>query len=57
MPSRLSEIRTVAIVSETHSRTFASFRERELVRVSGKVITVIDPPKLEQLLRRNLGDL
>lgn len=47
----------IGTVSETLSRTFASFRDSGLVSVSGKVITVLDPPKLDQLLRRNLGDL
>lgn len=47
----------IGTVSETLSRTFASFRDNGLVNVSGKVITVLDPPKLDQLLRRNLGDL
>lgn len=47
----------IGTVSETLSRTFATFRDDKLVRVSGRVITVLDPPRLEQLLRRNLGDL
>jgi len=47
----------IGTVSETLSRTFASFRDNGLVSVSGKVITILDPPKLDQLLRRNLGDL
>lgn len=42
-------------VSETFSRTLAKFREQGLVSVRGKFITVLNPAKLEQLLRRNLG--
>jgi CRP/FNR family transcriptional regulator len=43
-------------VSETLSRTLAKFRDERLVRVSGKTITVLDPRKLDELLRRNLGE-
>lgn len=42
--------------SETLSRTLAKFREQELVRVDGKTITVIQPLRLDELLRRNLGE-
>lgn len=43
-------------VSETFSRTLASFRERRLVAVKGNVITVLNPSALRALLRRNLGE-
>ncbi|MFV0337695.1 MAG: Crp/Fnr family transcriptional regulator [Chthoniobacterales bacterium] len=43
-------------VSETLSRTFAKFRDRELIRVAGKSITVLAPAKLNQLLNRNFGE-
>ena len=44
-------------VSETLSRTFAAFRGRKLIRVAGKEITILDPKRLEQILRQNLGEL
>jgi CRP/FNR family transcriptional regulator len=44
-------------VSETLSRTFADFRAKQLITVSGKLITVSAPRALEQLLRRNLGEV
>lgn len=43
-------------VSETLSRTFAKLRAEKLVRVSGKTITVLNPARLDELLRRRLGD-
>jgi CRP/FNR family transcriptional regulator len=43
-------------VSETFSRTLASFRERKLVSVKGKTIIVLSPLALSTLLRRNLGE-
>ncbi|MEO8350909.1 MAG: helix-turn-helix domain-containing protein, partial [Chthoniobacteraceae bacterium] len=43
-------------VSETLSRTFAKFRGDRLVHVAGKSITVLSPVKLDELLRRNLGE-
>lgn len=43
-------------VSETFSRTLAGFRERKLVSVKGKTITVLSPLALNKLLRRNLGE-
>ena len=43
--------------SETLSRTLAKFRDQDLLRVSGKTITVTQPRKLEELLRRHLGEL
>jgi CRP/FNR family transcriptional regulator, dissimilatory nitrate respiration regulator len=46
----------LSTVSETLSRTLAKFREQGLVAVKGKVITVLSPVKLTQLLRRNLGE-
>ena len=43
-------------VSETFSRTLAKFREQGLIEVKGKTVTVLCPPKLAALLRRNLGE-
>lgn len=43
-------------VSETLSRTLAKFREEDLLRVKGRTITILDPAKLDALLRRNLGE-
>src|SRR5215472_10966558 len=43
-------------VSETFSRTLANFRERKLLSVKGKTITVLSPVGLNKLLRRNLGE-
>jgi CRP/FNR family transcriptional regulator, dissimilatory nitrate respiration regulator len=42
-------------VSETFSRTLAKFREQKLVRVDGKIITVLSPSRMAGLLQRNLG--
>ncbi|MCX8091693.1 MAG: Crp/Fnr family transcriptional regulator [Verrucomicrobiae bacterium] len=43
-------------VSETFSRTLAKFREQRLIEVRGRVVTVLSPRRLQQLLRRNLGE-
>jgi CRP/FNR family transcriptional regulator len=43
-------------VSETFSRMLAKFRQQNLVKVKGKVVTVISPARLKELLRRNLGE-
>jgi CRP-like cAMP-binding protein len=43
-------------VSETFSRTLATFRQQKLVRVKGKILTVLCPLKLNALLHRNLGE-
>lgn len=43
-------------VSETFSRTLAKFRERNLVAVKGKTLTVVSPAGLSTLLRKNLGE-
>ena len=43
-------------VSETFSRTLAKFREQRLISVTGKVVTVLSPVRLNALLRRNLGE-
>ena len=43
-------------VSETFSRTLATFRQQKLVSVKGKALTVLCPRKLNELLRRNLGE-
>jgi CRP/FNR family transcriptional regulator, dissimilatory nitrate respiration regulator len=42
-------------VSETFSRTLATFRQQNLVTVKGKTLTILCPSKLSALLRRNLG--
>ena len=47
----------IGTISETLSRTFAAFRSRDLIRVRGKIITILDPSGLRDLLRRNLGEL
>lgn len=43
-------------VGETFSRTLAKFREQKLLTVKGKTVTILSPPKLCALLRRNLGE-
>jgi CRP/FNR family transcriptional regulator len=43
-------------VSETFSRTLGKFREQGLVTGKGKSLTVLNPAKLRQLLRSNLGE-
>jgi CRP/FNR family transcriptional regulator len=43
-------------VSETFSRTLAKFRQQKLIAVKGRTVTVLSPPKLAALLRRNLGE-
>ena len=43
-------------VSETFSRTLATFRQQKLVTVKGKTLTVLSPLKLRELLKRNLGE-
>ncbi|MGE3308374.1 MAG: Crp/Fnr family transcriptional regulator [Limisphaerales bacterium] len=43
-------------VSETFSRTLAKFRDLQLVEVDGPSITLLNPRKLEELLRHNLGE-
>jgi CRP/FNR family transcriptional regulator, dissimilatory nitrate respiration regulator len=43
-------------ISETFSRTLAKFRDQSLIKVEGQVITILSPPRLAQLLERNLGE-
>lgn len=43
-------------VSETFSRTLAKFRDQKLLSVKGKSLIVLSPAKLNELLRRNLGE-
>ena len=43
-------------VSETFSRTLAKFRERKLIKVEGKTVTVLSPVRLAELLRQHLGE-
>jgi CRP/FNR family transcriptional regulator len=47
----------IGTVSETLSRTFADFREKKLIRVAGKMITILEPKRLDRILRKNLGEL
>jgi CRP/FNR family transcriptional regulator, dissimilatory nitrate respiration regulator len=42
--------------SENFSRMLATFRKAHLIEVKGRVVTVVDPARLDALLRRNLGD-
>jgi CRP/FNR family transcriptional regulator len=42
--------------SETLSRTLGRLRDRKLISVSGKTISVHDLPALTDMLRRNLGE-
>ena len=42
--------------SETLSRTFAALRDRQVIAVAGKTITIRDPAALEGILHRNLGE-
>jgi CRP/FNR family transcriptional regulator len=42
-------------VSETFSRTLASFREQKFVTVQGRSVTVLSPARLAGWLRRSLG--
>jgi len=43
-------------VSETFSRTLAKFRDQDLLAVDGKKFTVLCPAKLQELLRKHLGE-
>jgi len=43
-------------ISETLSRTLAKFRERKLLLVEGRRLTVRSPRELTSLLARNLGE-
>jgi len=43
-------------VSETFSRTLATFREQKVVEVKGRTVIVVSPAKLASLLRQNLGE-
>ena len=43
--------------SETLSCTPASFRDKNLLRVKGDAITVLDPAQLSKVLQHNLGEL
>ncbi len=43
-------------VSETFSRTLAKFRDQSLIKVEGQAITILSPPRLAQLLEKNLGE-
>lgn len=47
----------IGTVSETLSRTLAGFRARKLIRVEGKMITVLDPRALEQILHKHMGEV
>ena len=43
-------------IGATLSRSLAKFRKQKLITVKGKAITVLSPPNLYALLRRNLGE-
>jgi CRP-like cAMP-binding protein len=43
-------------VSETLSRTMAKFREQGLLEVDGGRLTIVNPARLTEVLRRNLGE-
>jgi CRP-like cAMP-binding protein len=43
-------------VGETFSRTLAKFRERKLLTIKGRSLTVLSPARLTALLKRNLGE-
>jgi CRP/FNR family transcriptional regulator len=43
-------------VSETFSRTLAAFRQQKLLKVEGRTIVLLNPSRLNELLRRNLGE-
>lgn len=43
--------------SETLSRTFAALRDRKVIVVSAKTITVCDSEALQTIIRRNLGEI
>lgn len=43
--------------SETLSRTLAKFRSQKLIKVDGKTISILSPTKLDEILRRNLGEV
>ncbi len=43
--------------SETLSRTLARLRDDRLITVAAKSIAVLDAPRLEAMLRRNLGEV
>jgi CRP/FNR family transcriptional regulator, dissimilatory nitrate respiration regulator len=43
-------------VSETFSRTLAKLREQKLVAVKGKTVTVLAPTKLNEQLKKSLGE-
>ena len=43
-------------VSETFSRTLATFREQKVIEVKGRTVIVLSPAKLASLLRQNLGE-
>lgn len=42
-------------VSETLSRTFQKFRQEKLITVKGNTVTVLDPSRLHDLVRKNTG--
>ena len=44
------------ITSETLSRTLARLREKQLIRIIGKTILVLNPRRLELTMRQLLGE-
>jgi len=43
-------------VSETFSRSLAKLREQKLLEVKGRMVKVLSPKRLAELLRKNLGE-
>ena len=43
--------------NETLSRTFAELRDQKLIFVIGRTITMPKPCELEELFKRNVGDI
>jgi CRP/FNR family transcriptional regulator len=43
-------------ISETFSRTLAKYREQKLVQVEGNTVTVLSPKRLNEVLRKYLGE-
>lgn len=43
-------------ISETFSRTLAKLRDENLLSVKGKTIVVLNPARLKEVLRRNVGE-
>ena len=44
----------LGVTSETLSRTLAKFRNQQLVRVEGRIVTLTSPERLAAIFRSNL---